>query len=209
MTASRGPGSREASKQAMEVIMRCALKVVLAVVIAALALSAEEKKIDAARSTITIHVGKAGVLSFAGHEHWVTAPISSGVLDDSATPRVEFKVDAAKMQIKPEPKVDEKTRMEIQRDMQEKTLQSRKYPEIVFRSGRITPQGAGLWTVEGTLTLCGVSRPVTARVRRDAGAYVSHVTIKQTDFGITPVTAAGGTIRVKNELQIDLRIFSK
>ena len=32
------------------------------------------KAIDAQRSSLTIHVGKAGLLSAAGHEHWVNAP---------------------------------------------------------------------------------------------------------------------------------------
>jgi hypothetical protein len=46
----------------------------------------QEKAIDTQRSSLTIHVGKAGLLSAAGHEHWVNAPIASGTVDDrSAT----------------------------------------------------------------------------------------------------------------------------
>ncbi|MGC2661025.1 MAG: hypothetical protein WA324_23980, partial [Bryobacteraceae bacterium] len=76
---------------------------------------AHDKAIDIRRSTITIHVGKAGLFSAAGHEHLVSAPISSGVLNDSAQPSVEFKVDAAKMTVMPDAGVDASTRAEIQK----------------------------------------------------------------------------------------------
>jgi hypothetical protein len=42
----------------------------------AIPLLAQDRAIDVEHSTITIHVGKAGLLSAAGHEHWVTAPLT-------------------------------------------------------------------------------------------------------------------------------------
>jgi len=72
-------------------------------------LLAQDRTIDVERSTITIHVSKAGLLSAAGHEHWVNAPISSGAINDSTAPRVEFTVETAKMRVKPDPKIDAKT----------------------------------------------------------------------------------------------------
>ena len=58
------------------------------------------KAIDAQRSSLTIHVGKAGLLSAAGHEHWVNAPIASGTVEDSsATPGVQFTVDARMLSV--------------------------------------------------------------------------------------------------------------
>jgi hypothetical protein len=55
----------------------------------AAAAAEQETAIDTQRSSITIHVGKAGILSAAAHEHWVNAPIASGTVDDtSATPGV-------------------------------------------------------------------------------------------------------------------------
>ena len=35
------------------------------------------------RSTITIHVGKSGLLSAAAHDHTIDAPISSGDIQES------------------------------------------------------------------------------------------------------------------------------
>jgi polyisoprenoid-binding protein YceI len=169
-------------------------------------LCAAEKAIDVQRSTITVHVGKAGLFSAAGHEHWVNAPISAGVLNDSDTPRVEFRVDTAKMQVKPEPKVDAKTQAKIQKDMQEVTLESARYPEIVFRSSSVAKQADGQWKVEGMLMLHGVTKPVAVAVKREGGAYAGHAKIKQTDFGIKPISVAGGTVKVKDELEIEFQI---
>jgi polyisoprenoid-binding protein YceI len=187
---------------------RLITKFVWLVATAAVFLSAESKPIDLQQSTITIHVGKAGLLSVAGHEHWVEAPISSGVLDESGPPHVEFTVDAAKLTVKPHPKADAKTQAEIQRDMQEKTLESAKYPEIVFRSTRVQKYADSQWRVEGTLMLHGVTKPMTVTVKSEAAAYVGRARLKQTDFGITPISAAAGTVKVKNELDIDFRIVT-
>jgi polyisoprenoid-binding protein YceI len=168
---------------------------------------AQDRPIDVRRSTITVHVGKTGLLSVAGHEHWVNAPISSGVLNESDNPRVEFQVEAAKMEVKPDPKVDAKSQANTQKAMQESTLESTKYPQISFRSTRADKQGEGLWQVTGVLALHGVTKPVTLSVKREGDGYAGHTVIRQTDFGIKPVTAAAGVVKVKNELDIDFRIF--
>jgi polyisoprenoid-binding protein YceI len=183
-------------------------KPVLLIAMCAALVSAQDKAIEVQRSTITIHVGKAGVFSVAGHEHWVNAPISGGVLNDSDRPHVEFRVEASKMLVKPDPTVDAKTQAEIQRDMQEKTLESAKYPEISFRSSRVDKQMDGQWKVDGTLTLHGVTKPITSVVKRNGDAYVGHAMLRQTDFGIKPVSAAGGTVKVKNEVEIDFHIVT-
>jgi hypothetical protein len=47
---------------------------------------------------------------------------------------------------------------------------------------------------------------VTAEVTENAGHYTEHATVKQTDFGIKPVKVAGGTVKVKDEVQVDFDI---
>jgi polyisoprenoid-binding protein YceI len=171
--------------------------------------SAQDIPIDTQKSTITIHAGKAGLMSAAGHDHWVSAPIASGTIRESGTLHVEFKVAAAKMAVKPDPKVDEKTRAQIQKDMEEMTLETLKYPEISFASSRIEKTGDGQWKVEGALTLHGVSKQVTVVVKSTGGAYTGHAVLKQTDFGIKPVTVGGGLVKVKNEIDIDFQIYGR
>jgi hypothetical protein len=62
-----------------------------------------EQAIDTERSSLTVHVGKASLLSAAAHEHWVNAPIAGGTIDgDGARPAVWFTVDARKLSVRPE-----------------------------------------------------------------------------------------------------------
>ena len=169
-------------------------------------LAAQDMKIDTQRSTITIHVGKAGLLSVAGHEHWVSAPIASGTINESGSPRVEFTVETAKMRVKPDPKVDSQTEATIQKDMETMTLETSKYAEISFRSSRVEKTADG-WKVDGMLSLHGVSKPISVAVKKNGEAYTGHTVLKQTDFGIKPISVGGGTIKVKNEIDIDFQIF--
>ena len=54
--------------------------------------------------------------------------------------------------------------------------------------------------------LHGQSKPILAEVHGSAEGYIGHSKIKQTDFGITPVSVAGGVVKVKDELEIQFVI---
>ena len=181
----------------------CALVAVISVA------AAQDMAIDVERSTITIHVDKAGLFSAAGHEHWVSAPISSGTIRESPSPFVEFTVQTAQMTVKPDPKVDAKTQAEIQKDMEDLTLETKRFPQITFRSSTVTKAGDGQWKVEGALSLHGVTKPVSLAVKRTGDAYTARTVLKQTDFAIKPVSVGGGLVKVKNEVEIDFKIFTR
>jgi hypothetical protein len=171
--------------------------------------AADDTPMDVQRSTITIHVGKSGLLSAASHDHWISAPISSGSLRDAPVPHAEFSVETSKMAVKPDPKVDDKTQAQIQKDMEEMTLETKKFPEITFRSSRIEKLADGQWKVEGDLALHGVTKQVSLNVKRTGESYTAHTVLKQTDFGIKPIALGGGIIKVKNELELDFQIFPR
>jgi polyisoprenoid-binding protein YceI len=167
------------------------------------------KVIDSQRSSLTIHVGKAGLLSAAGHEHWVNAPIAGGTVDDSSvTPSVRFTVDAKMLSVKAENGVNDKDQAEVQSNMQNKVLESSSYPQIVFQSTQVRPNGDHAWRVSGDLTLHGATRPVILDVTRENDAYAGAVRIKQTDFGIQPIKIGGGVVKVKDELEIHFQVFT-
>ncbi len=96
----------------------------------------------------------------------------------------------------------------VQLNMQNEVLESSKYPEISFRSTHVQSEGATAWRVNGSLTLHGVTRPVIVAVRLEQGAYVGTASIKQTEFGIRPIKAGGGVVKVKNELEIRFKIYT-
>jgi polyisoprenoid-binding protein YceI len=107
-------------------------------------LPARERPIDLEQSTITVHVGKSGLFSAAGHEHTVSAPIAAGAINDSEGGHVWFRVDTAKMTVVPE-----KDQEAVQSTMQRSVLESAKFPEIRFESTSIRKIGDRRWTVSG------------------------------------------------------------
>jgi hypothetical protein len=112
-----------------------------------------EQAIDTERSFLAVHVGKAGLLSAAAHEHWVNAPIAGGTIAaDGSTPAVRFTVDARRLSVRPEKGVTDKDRAEVQSNMQSKVLESNMYPDIVFKSTEIRRTGAvvrgGVWRLD-------------------------------------------------------------
>jgi polyisoprenoid-binding protein YceI len=162
---------------------------------------ARVRPIDTKESTLTIHVGKTGFLSAAAHEHTVIAPILEGAINDGSQPSISFEVRAAQLQVQPEEHRDE-----VQQRMQQQVLGSNYYPTIRFVSTSVESSGQQTWRVAGTLTLHGQSRPVHTTVRLSGDRYVGTTAIRQTDFGIQPVGAAGGAVKVKDQLRIDFSI---
>lgn len=171
-------------------------------------LLAQERPIDTQRSKITIHVGKSGLLSAAAHNHTINAPIASGTMRESAPAHIEFTVETAKMLVEQDPRIDAKDQATIQMHMEEMTLETKRFPEIVFRSSHIDKLPGGDWKADGDLTLHGVTKPVSLTVKQTGGSYTTHTVLKQTDFGIQPISIGGGVIKVKNEVEIDFQIFA-
>jgi len=168
---------------------------------------AQTAPIDTARSKITIHVDKTGLFSFAGDKHEIAAPILSGTVDEKAG-TVEFTIDARKLAVL-DPQFDENKRAEVQKTMLgPSVLDSAKYADIKFRSTKATSTGVNAWTVAGGLTLHGQTHPVSVSIKKEKGAYTGSTRLKQTDFGITPVVVAGGTVKVKDELKLDFEIIT-
>ncbi|PYX08285.1 MAG: hypothetical protein DMG88_11135 [Acidobacteria bacterium] len=160
------------------------------------------------KSSITVRVFKSGVFSAFGHEHEISAPIQQGSFTENPA-SVELMVDARKMRVM-DKDVSEKDRTEIQQTMLgPKVLDSEKFPEIRFQSTSVERLGEGKWAILGDLTIRGETRPVKVRVEGQNGHYRGIVELKQKDFGITPVTVAGGTVKVKNELRVEFDIVSK
>lgn len=107
-----------------------------------------------------------------------------------------------------DPEASEKTRAQIQETMEgEKALDVTRFPEIRFQSTTVEARGSDHWIVRGTLALHGKERPVAVDVTLKDEHYRGSATLKQTDFGITPVTVAGGTVKVKDEVKIEFEIL--
>ena len=171
----------------------------------AVTVNAEPRSIDTARSAMTVHVYKAGVFSAFAHDHEISAAGAAGSVDVEGR-KVELRINAAALRVH-DPKGSDKEREQIQTTMLgPEVLDTEKYKEIGFRSTSVEEAGTGGWKVTGTLTLHGASQPVSVVVHEKEGHYAGSCRFNMTDFGIKPVRIAGGTIRVKDDVQIDFDI---
>lgn len=168
-------------------------------------LFAQAKPINIKTSKITVYAYKTGLFSFAAHDHVIDVPIESGTLDEHAR-TIEFTVRTSSLQVL-DPGESEKNKTEIRTTMlSPKLLEADKFPEIAFKSTSVKQTDATTAAVEGVLTIHGVSRPVALTVKRDGKFYVGSAKMKQTDYGLTPVTVAGGAVKVKDEIKVEFRV---
>ncbi len=157
-------------------------------------------------STIIIHAGKTGLFSGLGHNHTISAPISRAVIDPKSK-TVSITVLTKEMKVL-DPEVSEKDRQEIQATMLgPKVLDAQKYPEIRFASTRVEQTPAGEFKVTGNLELHGVTKQLEFPVTGTPEHYSGKTKLKQTDFGIQPVSAGGGTVKVKDEIELEFNVY--
>jgi hypothetical protein len=170
--------------------------------------SEASKQIDTEMSVMTVHVYKSGFFSAFGHNHEISAPIERGSFSDDK-PAIDLVVNARKMKVM-DRDVSDKDKAEIQQTMLgPKVLDTEKFPEISFRSIQVEKLGSSKFVVNGELTLHGQTRPVKVEVEGEGGHYRGSAQLKQTAFGITPITVGGGTVKVKNELRVEFEIVAK
>jgi polyisoprenoid-binding protein YceI len=167
-----------------------------------------------------VHVGKTGVGSFAGHEHDVAAPALRGQvvadLEDLPRSSVDIEANARAMRVTgDEPAQDAR---KVQQTMSgAKVLDVGRFPIIRFRSRevtgkRVSPDRYDL-SVAGELSLHGATKPMTVpiqlEVRGDTLTGTGKMAVKQTDFGIEPVSAGGGLVKVEDAVTVTFRIVAK
>ena len=180
----------------------------LMVTLACVMAVAQSVSIDPQKSRMTVHVYKAGMLSALGHEHEIEAPVESGEIDKKAG-TVRLAVDARKLKVL-DPEMAADKREEVQKEMHsDHVLDSAKYPEIRFQSTSVETAGGGVMNVKGQLTVHGQTQPVAVEVKEANGQYTGRSKFKLTTFGIKPPSAGGGTVKSKDEIQVEFVIVTR
>jgi polyisoprenoid-binding protein YceI len=177
--------------------------------------------IVAGESSFWVFAEKAGLFSALAHDHEIGIKSFTGkvVVPEAGASggSLELEVNAQSLVVL-DKKPSEEDKKKIYDSMHSEVLESAKYSKITFKSvsiGNVKPAGAEMFsfTLTGDLTLHGVTKriavqvtaKITAQQLRASGKY----TLKQTDFGIKPYSAAGGTVKVKNELVVNFDIVAK
>jgi polyisoprenoid-binding protein YceI len=170
--------------------------------------AAQAMDVDGGHSSIMVKVEKSGLFSAFAHNHTIRASIASGNLD-AAKRTATLTFNTREMKVIDEG-VKESERVDIEQTMKsEKVLDVQRFPEIRFVSTSITPQDGGRFQVRGDLTLHGTTRNLEIPLTLSNGHYAGSVKLKQTDFGITPVTIAGGAVKVKDVIEIVFDVVPK
>jgi len=172
------------------------------------------------KSSVRVHVGKSGLLSFAGHLHEVVAPLSGTVIADAtnlSASSVNLTFASARLTVLAEgapageaPKVEEVMRSAA-------VLDVIRFPEIRFHStavsGRLVSPGNYELRITGALSLHGVEKeiiaPVKVVVEGRTLTATGQLTLRHDQFGMKPVTAGGGAVKVANEIRIDFKIVAE
>ncbi len=171
--------------------------------------------IDPERSQVTVELGKTGIFGFLGDRHLISAPIASGEIrlePDLAASSVRLRFDAASLKaLDPELGADDRAKVQAKMESGE-VLGVSEFPSIDFESTRVAVQAPDRLLITGRLTLRRVSRDIEVRCRLERGdgwlKVVGESKFKQTRFGLQPVAAGLGTVKVKDEIVVRFEVYA-
>jgi polyisoprenoid-binding protein YceI len=172
-------------------------------------------EIDRNTSRFTVRAYATGMLSALGHSPTIAIRDFSGEARLEPEPSLTLRVRADSLEVTDD--IPGKDRGEMERAMQQDVLQSSKYPEIVYQSTSASLQqlSEGRWQANlvGNLTLRGVTRGqnITMQVSKlgDMLRAGGEFMLPQSSYGIKPVSVAGGTLKLKDELKFTFDIVAR
>jgi len=95
-------------------------------------------------------------------------------------------------------------RAEIKKTLGE-VLHTAQHPTITFRSTRVDGS-AGSFTLDGELTIMGITRPVTVQGGVTDRRVVGGTTVLQSRWGIRPYSAFFGALKLRDEVKVDFDV---
>lgn len=171
-----------------------------------------------AESTFTVKAFAEGLFAAFGHDPVISVKEFSGELQFA---EVTFENASVKLAVNANAltviNVNSTDRQEIEHTMRAQVLETTRYAEVVFTSSDISvarvKEGHYSAQVNGVLTLHGV----TKQLRLSGELWMTNETlrvkgksaVKQTEFKITPVSVAAGTLRVKNEVKCSFDVVAR
>ena len=175
--------------------------------------------IDAAASRFTVKAFAGGLLSALAHNPTIAVREFSGEarVDLAELERSSLVVTANADSLTVIGDVPDKDRPEVERAMHEDVLQSQRFPEIIYECSRVSASktGDGLYwaSLNGELSLHGITRNqvIPARIFVDETSLKAsgEFSLRQSDYQIKLVSAAGGTIKVKDELKFSFELVAR
>jgi polyisoprenoid-binding protein YceI len=175
--------------------------------------------IETKGSRFTLKAFATGLLSALGHNPTIALPDFEGeiFLNPNAVEQSTLRMVIKSASLTVTDDISERDRQEIDRRMHDEVLESDSYPDIVYECSRLSASKTGegqYWVaLNGDLTLRGVKRgqAVSARVSVNGTSLRAEgeFSVRQSDYEIPPVSALGGTVKLKDELKLSFDIVAR
>jgi hypothetical protein len=174
-------------------------------------------------SLILIRVGRAGAMKGLGHEHAIASEDVEGLVEigaDSSSWRADLAVPLRNLIVD---RLDYRHRLELDTDLSEadvagtytnmlKVLEPSLYPWVMVHA-RIASMDAGQPMLNASITLHGTTieylLPVALEIDATRLVVSGHAIIRHSEFGLTPFAAAGGLLRVADELEVEFQLVGQ
>jgi hypothetical protein len=159
-------------------------------------------------ATLTVRTTKGGAAAKAGHDlemevtRWnATLQIGDDAHAALTADSTSFKVLEGTGGVKP---LDAEEKRAIPQTIDEEVL---KGTPIEFKSSRVeVDRGGNTVEVEGELDLFGARHPIAFRLNVGFnGRMAGSAHIKQTEWGLTPYSALFGTLKVDDDVEVEIR----
>lgn len=164
--------------------------------------------VDTQKSKLTVRVYKSGFFSAFAHDHEISAPIDSGSFAEE-NPSVEISITASKLKVMDKESSDSEKEKIQTKMLGPEVLDAAQFKEIRFHSTKVEGAGGAAWQVTGDLTVHGQTHPVTFKVTKSNGHYQGTAELKQTGFGMAPISIAGGSVKVKDVVKIEFDVVGQ
>lgn len=183
--------------------------------------AAQTFAVDSAASSVLIHIGKTGIGSFAGHDHDAIAQALTGEViadfDELSRSSLDVSVEAKSLKITDRDESADDVQKVQQTMLSPEVLDVARFPTIRFRSRAVTgtqiSPGVYVGAVAGELTLHGITKSTTVPLQLELHDQTltarGTMTVKQTDFGIEPISTAGGLVKVEDDVRISFKIVAQ
>lgn len=163
------------------------------------------KTFDPTNTRISVVTRKDGLMAAVGHDLELRVGRFTITLGDDG--KVTGTIDCASISVVGAlhgAGVDESTpgardRAQIERTIRDEILDVKAHPEARIE---IAHADADARSLDGKLTLHGVTRAITARLARQGASLVLTTTIHQPDFGIRPYSAMLGALKIKSDVTV-------
>jgi len=180
-------------------------------------------RIQKAESYVLVRVGRAGKLKSLGHDHAIASEDIEGLVmlgDNPATSRADLLIPLQRLvvdkseyraQIGLEGEVPESAIDGTSSNMQDKVLESAIFPwvqvSVRFASARTDPP-----TLNVAMTLHGETFdylvPANLQIEPDRLVIKGDMTMQHEDFGLEPFSAAGGLLKVAEQLDLQFMLVA-